>query len=138
MALGSVSTAAFTRAEIDTMLKRAVYSDGQVVWTGTATLGYNSRCNLVVPDEVDYIEVTFPSKKPDATENGVSYSSGAKQHLARGSSIDIGIGYIGNASKPMTAYISLSFKSDGSLTSTYAESNRVPDVPIHLTGRHYY
>ena len=115
MAFGSVSTATFTRAEIDTMLKKAMYSEGKVVWSGIITVGYNYGGSITVPDTVDYIIV-----------NGVK--------IARGGSavVDIAPATVQSCASNFT------FGSNGNITATAHYNNAYVGVKCNCTGYHYY
>lgn len=59
MALGIVSTAPFTRAEFETAIKKAMYSEGKLVWTGSARAVSDT---VNIPTDVDYLIAHFATR----------------------------------------------------------------------------
>ena len=57
MALGIVSIVPYTRAEVEKMLKRAMYSEGKLVFTGRLSVQWKYGDSLSIPEEVDYVVV---------------------------------------------------------------------------------
>ena len=53
MALGIVSIVPYTRAEVEKMLKRAMYSEGKLVFTGRLSVQWKYGDSLSIPEEVD-------------------------------------------------------------------------------------
>lgn len=47
----------YTKAEVNTLMKKAMYSEGKLVGTGNVTYSYNSDGTLVVPSTSDYIKI---------------------------------------------------------------------------------
>lgn len=47
----------YTKAEVNTLMKKAMYSEGKLVGTGKVTYSYNSDGTLVVPSTSDYIKI---------------------------------------------------------------------------------
>ena len=47
----------YTKAQVDQLLKKAMYSEGKLVGTGKVTYSYNSDGTLVVPSTSDYIKI---------------------------------------------------------------------------------
>lgn len=58
MALGSVSIPPFTRAEFKNAIKKAMYSEGKLVYTARATFSYKSSEILTLPATVDYVKLS--------------------------------------------------------------------------------
>lgn len=85
MALGSVSIVPYTRAEVEKMLKRAMYSEGKLVFTGRLSPQWRYGASLSIPEEVDYVVVGGmkltrggsgkTSGHPDGYENVTSYTT---------------------------------------------------------------
>ena len=57
MALGSVSIIPYTRADVEKMLKRAMYSEGKLVFTGILSPQWKYGASISIPEEVDYVVV---------------------------------------------------------------------------------
>ena len=57
MALGSVSIIPYTRADVEKMLKKAMYSEGKLVFTGRLSVQWRYGGSLSIPEEVDYVVV---------------------------------------------------------------------------------
>ena len=51
----------YTKAEVNTLMKKAMYSEGKLVGTGRITYSYNSDGTLVVPSTSDYIKIVSVS-----------------------------------------------------------------------------
>lgn len=51
----------YTKAEVNTLMKKAMYSEGKLVGTGNVTYSYNSDGTLVVPSTSDYIKIVSVS-----------------------------------------------------------------------------
>lgn len=51
----------YTKAQVDQLLKKAMYSEGKLVGTGNVTYSYNSDGTLVVPSTSDYIKIVSVS-----------------------------------------------------------------------------
>ena len=51
----------YTKAEVNTLMKKAMYSEGKLVGTGNVTYSYNSNGTLVVPSTSDYIKIVSVS-----------------------------------------------------------------------------
>lgn len=51
----------YTKAQVDQLLKKAMYSEGKLVGTGRITYSYNSDGTLVVPSTSDYIKIVSVS-----------------------------------------------------------------------------
>lgn len=119
MALGSVSIATFTRAEFENMLKKAMYSEGKLVWSATV----NASSTTNVPDEVDYIAITV---------------SDSSVKVARGFSAQwTSTTYIN--SRPYTVYHTAKFSGEGTLTLSWSSSANISSGGTYrLTGYHYY
>ena len=47
----------YTKAEVNTLMKKAMCSEGKLVGTGKVTYSYNSNGTLVVPSTSDYIKI---------------------------------------------------------------------------------
>lgn len=47
----------YTKAEVDTLMKKAMYSEGKLVGTGKVTYSYLEDGILVVPSTSDYIKI---------------------------------------------------------------------------------
>lgn len=47
----------YTKAEVNTLMKKAMYSEGKLVGTGRVTYSYNGDGTLVVPSTSDYIKI---------------------------------------------------------------------------------
>ena len=57
MALGSVSIIPYTRADVEKMLKRAMYSEGKLVFTGILSPQWKYGASISIPEEVYYVVV---------------------------------------------------------------------------------
>lgn len=51
----------YTKAEVNTLMKKAMYSEGKLVGTGNVTYSYNRDGTLVVPSTSDYIKIVSVS-----------------------------------------------------------------------------
>lgn len=51
----------YTKAEVNTLMKKAMYSEGKLVGTGRITYSYKSDGTLVVPSTSDYIKIVSVS-----------------------------------------------------------------------------
>lgn len=51
----------YTKAEVNTLMKKAMYSEGKLVGTGRVTYSYNGDGTLVVPSTSDYIKIVSAS-----------------------------------------------------------------------------
>lgn len=51
----------YTKAEVNTLMKKAMYSEGKLVGTGNVTYSYKSNGTLVVPSTSDYIKIVSVS-----------------------------------------------------------------------------
>lgn len=60
--VGNVSTnngtTTYTKNEIDLLIKGAKYSDGELVYTGSTWVSYNSDGTYSFPEDVDYVKLT--------------------------------------------------------------------------------
>ena len=126
MALGSVATATFTRAEIDTMLKKAMYSNGKVTGSGATSFSYNEDGVLHFSEDTDYVALTCYS----CSQNVAGYyqlPNGTK--LARGGSI----------STPGNYHCTISFSTDGTLRFIgYCAMSKSERAYYTAEGYHYY
>ena len=85
MALGSVSIIPYTRADVEKMLKRAMYSEGKLVFTGILSPQWKYGASISIPEEVDYVVVGGlklarggsgkASGHPDGHESVTSYTT---------------------------------------------------------------
>lgn len=127
MALGIVSTAPFTRAEFETAIKKAVYSEGQLVYTGSASFTYNSDGSLSLPDTVDYVKLTCSGGKGDYLKY---YYVPAGTLLTRGTQIYTNRGDF---------YAKITFAASGTLIFVGYNSVSKGDRADYLVaGYHYY
>lgn len=119
MALGSVSVATFTRAEFENMLKKAMYSEGKLVWSATV----NASSTTNVPDEVDYITIPV---------------SDSLIKVARGGSAKwTSTSYIN--SRPYSVYHTAKFSDKGTLTLSWSCSANISSGgSYNVDGYHYY
>ena len=127
MALGSVSIIPYTRAEVEKMLKKAMYSDGKLVYTDRATFSYNSRAVLTLPATVDYVKLS-----------GGSYDSYVQNsyHVPEGTKLTRGSSFATNARK---YYARITFKEDGTLHfDGYDASSKNSPASFTVEGYHYY
>lgn len=121
MAFGNVSTAAFTRAEIDNMLKKAMYSEGKVVWTEHINANSSYSVSTTVPDTVDYV-----------IAEGVKIARGGNGRISATAS---------NGSNTGTGHSLVTFDASGKLTVSahdYSATGGVLYMPLNVTGYHYY
>lgn len=60
--VGNVSTnngtTTYTKNEIDLLIKGSKYSDGELVYTGSTWVSYNSDGTYSFPEDVDYVKLT--------------------------------------------------------------------------------
>ena len=115
MALGSVSIATFTRAEFENMLKKAMYSEGVIVFSGVVKHGYRYSYSISVPDTVDYV---------------ILKDSANDVNLARG-----GSALLCCRDSPSTC-TNVTFSSAGTVTTE--PHWKTTDLPVNVTGYHYY
>lgn len=116
MALGSVSIATFTRAEFENMLKKAMYSEGKLVFTGILRPQWKYGASLSIPEEVDYVVVGGLK----LTRGGSGKASG---HPDRYESV--------------TSYTTISFSSNTLSAGGYWPNNG-DYMTLNVEGYHYY
>ena len=127
MALGSVSIVPYTRAEVEKMLKRAMYSEGKLVYTARATFSYKSSEILTLPATVDYVKLS-----------GGSYDSWVQDsyHVPEGTKLTRGSSFRTNMS---SYYAKITFSEDGTLRfDGYDVSNKIYSASFNVEGYHYY
>ena len=119
MALGSVSIPPFTRAEFKNAIKKAMYSEGVIVFSGAVTFGYRYSYSVSVPDTVDYV---------------ILKDSANDVKLARGGSAMLRCAINPSVSRSVT------FSSGGTITTNphWVSSAGSDELPINVTGYHYY
>ena len=127
MALGSVSIPPFTRAEFKNAIKKAMYSEGKLVYTARATFSYKSSEILTLPATVDYVKLsggTYDSWVQD------SYHVPEGTKLTRGSSFRTNTG---------SYYAKITFSEDGTLRfDGYDVSSKTYTASFSVEGYHYY
>lgn len=116
MALGSVSIVPYTRAEVEKMLKRAMYSEGKLVFTGSLSPQWRYGASLSIPEEVDYVVVGGLK----LTRGGSGKASGHPD------------GY-----PNVTSYTTISFSSNTLSASGYSP-NDGDYMTLNVEGYHYY
>lgn len=65
----------YTKAQVDQLLKKAMYSEGKLVYTGMCAFSYNSDGNVTVPSSTDYVKLKV--KYDNATFTTMHGSSSA-------------------------------------------------------------
>lgn len=129
MALGSVATATFTRAEIDTMLKRAMYSNGRVIYSGNIGLSGT----LTLPSTVDYISIPISDGKEE-----LKIARGCTTKYTR--TLPLSSGSMTTSGLPTYEY-TFQFSADGTFKTSYRRisgSSVSQSGNYNLTGYHYY
>lgn len=74
----------YTKAEVNTLMKKAMYSEGKLVGTGKVTYSYNSDGTLVVPSTSDYIKIV---NVVDDYTTGKYYTVPQNTKMVRGTTI---------------------------------------------------
>lgn len=116
MALGIVGIATFTRAEFENMLKKAMYSEGKLVFTGSLSAQWRYGGSLSIPSDVDYVVV-----------GGVKLTRGGS---GKGSGHPDGYSNV-------TSYTTISFSSSTLSTGGYSPNNG-DYMTLNVEGYHYY
>ena len=113
---GTVSIVPFTRAEFENMLKKAMYSEGKLVFTGVLKPQWRYGDSLSIPTEVDYVVV-----------GGIKLTRGGS---GKGSGHPDGYPNV-------TSYTTISFSSNTLSASCYSPNN-CDYMTLNVEGYHYY
>lgn len=135
MALGIVATSSgvstYTKDEIDLLMKKAMYSEGKIVVTGSVVFSYNSDGTLKVPAETDYVKLVCTKDDTQSGSYGPYYTVPSGTKLAKGSTI--------TTSSISNAYATISFGEDGTIRFVgYYSTSKGSKASYIVTGYQYY
>ena len=117
----------YTKAEVNTLMKKAMYSEGKLVGTGKVTYSYNSDGTLVVPSTNDYIKIV--NAVNDYT-NDKYYTVPQNTKMVRGTTIRTRDGY--NDGK-------ITFDTNGKITCVgYCVSPKSGTCTYYIEAYQYY
>lgn len=116
----------YTKAEVNTLMKKAMYSEGKLVGTGKVTYSYNSDGTLVVPSTSDYIKI---ANVVDYT-TGKEYTVPQNTKMVRGTTIRTNDG--NNDGK-------ITFDTNGKITCVgYCTSPKYGTCTYYIEAYQYY
>lgn len=116
----------YTKAEVNTLMKKAMYSEGKLVGTGNVTYSYNSDGTLVVPSTSDYIKIVSVSDYTD----GKAYTVPQNTKMVMGTTIRTNNG--SNDGK-------ITFDTSGKITCIgYCTSHKYSTCTYYIEAYQYY